>query len=53
MKNSSMIEKINGFDVHVGLEGNYISVSYLKQCSLAWSCVEESGWSCLVNCIGP
>ena len=40
-------EKIYRFDVHAGLEVNYGSVGYGKQCLLIWSCVEESGWSCL------
>ena len=38
-------KKICGFVVHAGLEGNYGSVGYGKQCSFEWSCVEERGWS--------
>ena len=38
-------KSINGFDVHARLEGNYRSVGYGKHCSLAWSYVEERGWS--------
>ena len=41
-------KKIYGCDVHAGLEGNYGSVGYSKQCSLVWSFVEERGWSCLM-----
>ena len=37
-------KKIYGFDVHAGLEGNNGSFGYGKQCSLAWSYVEERGW---------
>ena len=37
-------KKIHGFDVHAGFEVNHRSVNYGKQCSLAWSCVEERGW---------
>ena len=39
------LRKIYRFDIHAGLEGNYISAGYGKQCSLVWSCVEERGWS--------
>ena len=30
---------------------NETMVRYGKQCSLAWSCVEERGWSCLEKSI--
>ena len=38
-------KKINGFNVHVGIELSHRSVGYGKQCSLVLSCVEERGWS--------
>ena len=38
-------EKIYGFNVHAGFEGNHRSVENGKQCSLVWSCVEERMWS--------
>ena len=40
-------KKICKFDVNIGFELNHRSVGYSKQCPLLWSCVEESGWSCL------
>ena len=39
-------KKIYGFDDHVGFMLNHRSVSYVKQCSLVWSCVEERGCLC-------
>ena len=36
-----------GMDVDVLIEWNNGSAGYGKQCSLAWSCAEERGWSCL------
>ena len=38
-------KKIYRFDIHARFEGKYRSDGYDKQCSLLWSCVEESGWS--------
>ena len=38
-------KKICGFDVLAGFKGNYLSVGNGKQCLLALSCVEETGWS--------
>ena len=38
------LRKIYGFHVHAGFEGINRSVVYGKQCSFAWSCVEERGW---------
>ena len=44
MKYSTKILNICRFDVHAGLNLNYRSAGYGKQCLLAWSCVEERGW---------
>ena len=38
-------QKIYGFDVHARFEVRNRSVGYGKQCSLAWSCIEERGRS--------
>ena len=45
MEYTSKTEKIYGFDVHAGFEGNHRSVGYGKQCLLVWPCVEEREWS--------
>ena len=34
----------------LGLKNHRTDV-YCKQCSLAWSCAEERGWSCLLTSI--
>ena len=41
----------DGLDGDNGFEQNYRSVGYGTQCSLAWSYVEERGWSCLEQCM--
>ena len=34
-------------DLMLGLNETTDQLAMAKQCSLAWSCVEERGWSCL------
>ena len=46
MECSSKTEKIYGFDVHAGFEGNYGSVGYAKQSSLVWLLLLLA---CLIN----